>query len=123
MISVSCSNKQETNNIPISTQPVQELPRVADTLPHRKNEYVVTEEIFWLLSEEQEGHFEKAKEKYDKKELKTSASEIRKAILLIDMEIVTAEESERPKLSIVKNKLIYIYRNVLRKAKRYKLQN
>ncbi len=101
----ACTSKENNNKTelvePIETTTIVEV----DSIDKKNNKYVVTEEVFWLLPEEQEAHFDKAKENYEKKEFKQAASEIRKALVYLDLEINKAEVPEKEALLPVKEKL------------------
>ena len=101
VVLAACAQKQE----PTQNQPVEKITVVeVDSVPG-KNEYVVTEDVFWLLPEEQENHFIKAKELYGKKELKAASSEVKKASFYLEQEIGKAEGKGKETLISAKNKL------------------
>jgi hypothetical protein len=80
----------------------------ADSVPGKKNEYVITEEVFWVIQEEPENHFMKAKQKYMAKEPKVAAAEIRKAIVYMNLEIDKTSDEQRELLIPAKDKLTNI---------------
>ena len=76
-----------------------------DSVPGEKGRYVITEEIFWVIQEEPENHFDEAKEKFIGKELKAAGNEIQKASTYLDLEINKSEGTEKLKLRSAKDKL------------------
>ncbi|HVD98060.1 MAG TPA: hypothetical protein VNB90_07625 [Cytophagaceae bacterium] len=102
VIVAACSNPKQENT---STEtPVGEITVTeVDSVP---NGYMVTEDVYWLLKDEKEGHFDKAKEKHMKADFKTASDEISKAVLYINQEIEqAADDTEKQRLSAVRDKL------------------
>jgi len=91
VVFAACSKKEEskTENMPLEEVHIIEV----DSVPGQ-NQYIVTEEIFWLMPQEQEDHFEKAKDNHEQKEFKSAAAEIRKSTLYLDQEIAKAKEGD-----------------------------
>jgi hypothetical protein len=99
----SCKQEapKEAELVPVSETAVVEV----DSMPGKKGEYVVTEEVFWVLQEEPENHFEKANQHYAKKELSIAGKEIKKASAYLGMEINKVDEKGKAPLQAAKGKL------------------
>jgi hypothetical protein len=96
--------KQEDKNekvlVPVSETDVVEV----DSIAGRKGEYLVSEEVFWLMQEEPEYHFEKAKQNHISKEMGAAAAEIKKASVYIGSEIKNAGNEEKDQLQTAKDR-------------------
>ena len=105
LFSAGCSESQTKSKIQ-EEKPIEEIQIIeVDSVRNKKDEYIVTEEIFLLFPEEREAHFDKAKERFDQKEFKMAASEIKKALLYLNLEIDNAGDLEKKELKALQVKL------------------
>ena len=104
VILVACSgNKSESGK---ELKPTEEIEMVeVDSVPNKNGEYLVTDEVFMVLQEEPENHFNKAKQNIASNELNAAANEIKKASVYLDLEISKAEKKDKEKLILAKDKL------------------
>jgi hypothetical protein len=116
VIFVSCSgNKKESAK---QESPVEVVEMIkTDSIPNKNGEYLVTDEVFFVLQEESENHFDKAKQKFGSKEPRIAAREIRKASVYLNFEINKAGREDKDRLVSARDKLNYLAERLEKKEK------
>lgn len=105
VVLTSCSKQQE---VKVENQPIEEIRIIeVDSVPGKK-QYTISEEVYWILPDEQESHFEEAKAKHEKKEFQAAAAEIQLAVLYLNHEMDNASSESKQDLSLVRDNLINI---------------
>jgi hypothetical protein len=106
-IFVACSGNKNESAKQETPMEVIEVVNV-DSIPDKNGEYQVTDEVFFVLQEESENHFDNAKLKFGSKAPHIAAREIRKAVVYLTLEINKAKGDDRARLVSAKDKLNYL---------------
>jgi hypothetical protein len=100
---LACKKEDQASEkqIPISETVVVEV----DSVPGKKGEYTMTEDVFLVIQEEPENHFDEAKERYVTKNLTEAAKEVRKSAAYLQLELNKKEISGKEQLQVAKDSL------------------
>ncbi len=73
-----------------------------DSIPTKKEEVLISQDLFWIIQQEPENHFDKAKQNFKSKEMKLAAAEIKKVSAYLEEEIKKAEHKQQLQAAQIK---------------------